>query len=631
MSLTASTKKGNGVEEEGFSSSPMLRELLQQYFGYDRFRPLQEEIMTHVLAKQDAFVLMPTGGGKSLCYQLPALAFSGMTLVISPLIALMKDQVDGLRESGIEAAFLNSSLSFEAAQGIQRQAEQGHIKLLYVAPERIAQPWFQEWIGHLPISLVAVDEAHCISAWGHDFRPEYRQLALLRTLLPRVPFVALTATANEHVRRDIIQQLQLERGKVFCSSFNRPNLTYEVRPKRQAFPQLVALLEERRGASAVIYCVSRKDTERLAEGLQKEGFSAAAYHAGLASEIRARVQERFLRDDGQIIVATIAFGMGIDKPNVRLVVHMDLPKSVEGYYQETGRAGRDGLPSTCVLFYSPGDRFKQDFFIDQLTQEEERDRARRQLMDMIRYCETSACRRAYLLSYFGEVWESLNCNGCDRCLAPVVQQKERDYTDDVKILVRIIERLQGNYGTEHVLAIARGANVKKVRERNHHQLPEYGALRKRTDQELKHLLREGLERGWFMKNGDRYPVLGLGKEAQARLESGERCFLAEFMAEPVVVSTRSTKISPSEEGGSFDHVLFERLRVLRRRLADERKVPAYIIFGDRTLQECARRRPRTKEAFATISGVGQAKLAAFGEIFIGEINRVFAEAQTSSK
>ncbi len=620
-------KKGNGVEEGGPPSSSMLRELLQQYFGYDRFRPLQEEITSHVLAKQDAFVLMPTGGGKSLCYQLPALAFPGMTLVISPLIALMKDQVDGLRESGIEAAFLNSSISFDVAQEIQREVEQGHVKLLYVAPERIAQPWFQQWLRRLSISLVAVDEAHCISAWGHDFRPEYRQLALLRTLLPRVPFIALTATANEQVRRDIIAQLQLEQGKVFCSSFNRPNLTYEVRPKRQSFPQLVALLEAHRGSSIVIYCVSRKDTERLAEGLQKEGFSAAAYHAGLASEIRARVQDRFLRDDVQVIVDTIAFGMGIDKPNVRLVVHMDLPKSVEGYYQETGRAGRDGLPSACVLFYSPGDRFKQDYFIDQLTKEEERDRARRQLMDMIRYSETNACRRAYLLKYFGEVWEQVNCSGCDRCLAPVVTKEERDYTEEIKILVRIVEALQGNYGTEQVLAIARGANVKKVRERNHHQLADYGALSKHTDVELKHLIREGLERGWFVKQGDRYPLLALGKDVPARLEKGERCALAAFIAEPTFAPTRPTRVAASEELGSFDHVLFERLRVLRRRLADERKVPAYIIFGDRTLQECARRRPTTKEAFATVPGVGQAKLVAFGEIFVTEIKNALTEAK----
>lgn len=625
MSLTTAPKKRNGVEEGMIPSSPrMLHELLQTYFGYDRFRPLQEEIMAHVLAKQDAFVLMPTGGGKSLCYQLPALAFPGMTLVISPLIALMKDQVDGLRESGIEAAFLNSSLSFEVARAVQVQAEEGHLKLLYVAPERIAQPWFQSWLRRLQISLLAVDEAHCISAWGHDFRPEYRELAVLRTLLPRVPLVALTATANAQVRQDIVTQLHLEKGKTFCSSFNRPNLTYDVRPKKQAFAQLLALLQERSQAAVVIYCVSRKDTERLAESLQQEGFRAVAYHAGLAPEVRSHIQDRFLRDDAQIIVATIAFGMGIDKPDVRLVVHMDLPKSVEGYYQETGRAGRDGLPSTCVLFYSAGDRFKQDFFIDQLTQEEERERARKQLLEMIRYCEGRTCRRAYLLRYFGEEWKEERCQGCDRCLSPVVTMAERDYTEEMEHLLAIVERLRGSYGVEQVLAIARGAQVKKVRERNHHLLPEFGCLSRMREEELKHVIQEGLEHGWLIKQGDRYPMLAAAPEASSRLKKGERCLLADHVPLPRTTSSASTKSLPLSVDDSFDHVLFERLRTLRRRLADERKVPAYIIFGDRTLQECARRRPQTREAFATISGVGQAKLVAFGELFVNEIRASLA-------
>jgi ATP-dependent DNA helicase RecQ len=609
----------------------MLRELLQQYFGYDRFRPQQEEIMQHVLAKQDAFVLMPTGGGKSLCYQLPALAFPGMTLVISPLIALMKDQVDGLRESGIEAAFLNSSLSFAQAQHIQREAEQGHIKLLYVAPERIAQPWFQAWLQRQQISLIAVDEAHCISAWGHDFRPEYRELALLRTLLPRIPLIALTATANDQVRQDIVSQLKLEAGKTFCSSFNRPNLTYEVRPKKQAMAQLSALLSEYRGSSVVIYCVSRKDTERVAEVLQEQGFRAAAYHAGLEPVKRAQIQDRFLRDDAQIIVATIAFGMGIDKPNVRLVVHLDLPKSVEGYYQETGRAGRDGLSSSCVLFYSPGDRFKQDFFIDQLTKEEERDRARRQLLEMIRYCETRSCRRAHLLRYFGEAWTQTRCDGCDRCRAPQVTVEERDYTKEMQQLIQVIGALQGNYGVEHVLAVARGANVKKVRERNHHQLAEYGCLRHGSEDELRHIVQAGIERGWLDKLGDRYPVLTVTSDAKRRLAQSEKCLLPIFVGEAPIIRPVRTFATNEAVEGLFDHALFEHLRTVRRRLADERKVPAYIIFGDRTLQECARKRPTTKEAFATIPGVGQAKLAAFGELFVAEIKKVLAQGSTSSR
>lgn len=602
----------------------MLQTLLQKYFGYTTFRPLQQEIIEHVAAKKDAFVLMPTGGGKSLCYQLPALAFPGMTLVISPLIALMKDQVDALRENGIEAAYLNSSLSFQEAQRIQQEAEMGHIKLLYVAPERIAQPWFQAWLQRLDISLVAVDEAHCISEWGHDFRPEYRQLAILRTVVPKATFIALTATANERVRHDIVKQLRLEQGRTFCSSFNRPNLTYHIRQKRQSLEQLMEILKGEKGSSVIIYCVSRKDTERVAEALNKNHFKATPYHAGLTTDVRARAQERFIRDDAQIIVATIAFGMGIDKPNVRLVVHMDLPKSVEGYYQETGRAGRDGLPSSCVLFYSAGDRFKQDFFIDQLTDEKEQGRARKQLLDMIGYCETTRCRRAHLLRYFGEVWSEDQCGNCDRCLAPVSTVAKQDYTADVKILLGIVEALRGSYGAEHILDIARGAKVKKILERGHDRVFGYGALKQRGQEELKHILREALEAGWFKKEGDRYPTLMPSIDARVRLDRETACLLPQYIATPSFkAASVATKSSADTE--SFDHVLFDRLRVLRRRLADERHVPAYIIFGDRTLQECARKQPQTKQEFAAISGVGAAKLEAFGDIFLAEITSALAE------
>jgi RecQ family ATP-dependent DNA helicase len=392
------------------------RSLLKQHFGFDAFRPMQEEVVDHVLSGRDAFVVMPTGSGKSLCYQFPALLRPGVTLVVSPLIALMKDQVDALRANGIAAAFVNSSMPREEIQVILEQARRGEWRLLYIAPERLASLPFQEILRRLPIDLIAIDEAHCISEWGHDFRPDYRNLSFLRQLFPTIPWIALTATANPRVQKDVLSQLKLEQGKLFLSSFNRPNLTYVVQPKRSWFESLTRALEETRGSSAIIYCFSRKDTERLAERLRQRGFEASPYHAGLSDEVRRKTQERFIRDACPIIVATIAFGMGIDKPNVRLVAHVDLPRSVEAYYQETGRAGRDGLPSRCLFFYSAGDRWKREFFIRDIGDEAERARARTQLDQMMRYAETKGCRRKFLLEYFGETWPEPSCGACDTCL-----------------------------------------------------------------------------------------------------------------------------------------------------------------------------------------------------------------------
>jgi RecQ family ATP-dependent DNA helicase len=397
-----------------------MRDLLKKYFGYDAFRPLQEEIVAHCVAKKDALVLMPTGGGKSLCYQLPALAFDGMTIVISPLIALMKDQVDALRANGIAAAYLNSTLPPAEAARVEVLAKRGELKLLYLAPERLALPHVRQFLQTLRISLFAIDEAHCISEWGHDFRPDYRNLDLLRVYFPNIPVIALTATANARVRDDIVQHLKLGSGKIFQSSFNRPNLTYRVVPKKKAFDQLLHEVRSRPDQAVIIYCFSRKGTEKIAADLVANGVKAAAYHAGLSPLERSRVQERFIRDQVPVIAATIAFGMGIDKPDVRLVVHMDLPKSVEGYYQETGRAGRDGLPSDCLLFYSAGDRIKHEFFIREMEDLEDRARVRAQLQEMMRYAELRTCRRKYLLGYFGESWPDASCGACDVCVPRVV-------------------------------------------------------------------------------------------------------------------------------------------------------------------------------------------------------------------
>ncbi|MFA5936059.1 MAG: RecQ family ATP-dependent DNA helicase [Patescibacteria group bacterium] len=393
-----------------------MLDLLKKHFGYDAFRPLQQEVVEHCVSGKDALVLMPTGGGKSLCYQLPALKFEGLTVVISPLIALMKDQVDALRANGIAAEFLNSSLPPADVARVEMLAKNGKLKLLYLAPERLAKSGVREFLQSLRISLFAIDEAHCISEWGHDFRPDYRNLDLLRHYFPNIPVIALTATANARVRSDIVSHLKLGGGRIFQSSFNRPNLTYRVVPKKKAFDQLLREVRSRPNEAIIIYCFSRKGTEKVAADLVANGVKAAAYHAGLSATERSRVQERFIRDQIPVIAATIAFGMGIDKPDVRLVVHMDLPKSVEGYYQETGRAGRDGLPSDCLLFYSAGDKIKHEFFIREMEDPEERERVRAQLQEMMRYGELRSCRRKFLLGYFSETWSEQSCGACDVCV-----------------------------------------------------------------------------------------------------------------------------------------------------------------------------------------------------------------------
>lgn len=393
-----------------------MKQLLKKYFGYDEFRPLQEDIINHVIQKKDALVLMPTGGGKSLCYQLPALYFDGFTLIISPLIALMKDQVDGLKLNGISAEFINSSLSASEIINIQNKVRLGEVKILYAAPERLAMPAFQSFLRGLKINLIAIDEAHCISEWGHDFRPDYRNLKQLRTVFPHIPIMALTATATPRVREDIVKQLDLNGAKFFISSFNRPNLTFTVRKKQQQFGKLVQLLNKYPNESVIIYCFSRKDTENLASRLQSEGFKALPYHAGLDKRLRKQTQDQFIKDDVSIIVATIAFGMGIDKSNIRLIVHYTFPKSIEGYYQEIGRAGRDGLPGECVMFYGYFDRFKHEYFIKQISDPSFKHVSQTKLNQIIEYCEKPLCRREYLLNYFGEKYFQTNCGACDKCL-----------------------------------------------------------------------------------------------------------------------------------------------------------------------------------------------------------------------
>ena len=508
--------------------------ILKTHFGFDQFRPLQEEIIGCVMAPRDAFVLMPTGAGKSLCFQLPALKLPGVTLVISPLIALMKDQVDALKADGIPAAFINSSLSRAEIDRIQAKALRGEIKILYAAPERLTTAEFQRFLQKIAVSLIAIDESHCISEWGHDFRPDYRNLKMLRTKFPQVPVMALTATATRKVREDIICQLSLEKAKIFTSSFNRPNLSYAVLPKKNSYGYLINLLREHRDEAAIIYCFSRKDTERLAADLRQEGFKALPYHAGLESEVRRTNQERFIRDEAQIIVATIAFGMGIDKPDVRLVIHYHLPKSIEGYYQETGRAGRDGLPSRCLLFYSPADAMKQQYFIRQIEDGAERKNAYGKLDQMVEYCELATCRRAHLLAYFGEDYHRESCGGCDICFSP---QEDFDATIISQKIMSAIMRTGQRFGMNYIVDVLLGARNKKILEHDHHELSVYGIVDDFCKEDLRSIVNQLVAKQLIVKSGDEYPTLALSPHGQDFLKQRAEMRLPRPKALPEAVST----------------------------------------------------------------------------------------------
>ena len=586
-----------------------MLDLLKKYFGYDDFLPLQEEIIASVIKRRDALVIMPTGGGKSLCYQLPALRFDGLTLVVSPLIALMKDQVDALKSNGVVAAFINSTLSYAEMRRVQALAQQRVLKILYIAPERLALPGFRNFLRTLDVSLVAVDEAHCISEWGHDFRPDYRTLGDLRRSLSHVPFIALTATATERVREDIVAHLDLRDPQKFIASFDRANLEYAVRPKRNTFDALLDLLEKYRGESAIIYCFSRKDTEAVAAGLSDEGFHALPYHAGLEHDVRSQTQEKFIRDEVPIIVATIAFGMGIDKSDIRLIVHYNLPKSLEGYYQETGRAGRDGLPSDCVLFYSDGDKIKHDFFLDQIADETERQNALEKLAQTIAFCELQTCRREYLLNYFGQHWDKENCGGCDVCLAAT---ETFDATIIAQKMLSAVVRTNERFGIGHVSQVLRGANIKRIRELGHDKLSVYGIVDDFSDDDLKEIAGLLIAQELLYKKGREYPTLGVTESGRSFLKNRAQLTLTRRKREEEpTASSRTTR--------DYDRALFDDLRLLRSRIASEQNVPPYIIFSDATLQHMAYYIPQSRENLSRISGVGAVKLAQLGDAFLSAI------------
>ena len=596
---------------------------LKKYFGYEQFRPLQEEIIRDALAGRDVFVLMPTGGGKSLCFQLPALMRDGLTIVVSPLISLMKDQVDALQTSGIPATFLNSTLERQEAIARWRGLHRGDYRMLYVAPERLMLETFLERALNWHIAQIAIDEAHCISEWGHDFRPEYRELKKLRQHLPDAAVMALTATATERVRADIVKQLQLHDPRCYVASFNRPNLTYRVIPKSSPYEQVLAFIRQRPNESGIVYCASRKTTDSLAKKLSADGIKAKPYHAGLESKERATHQELFLRDDARVITATIAFGMGINKPNVRFVVHYDLPKNIESYYQETGRAGRDGLPSECVLLFSASDVVKQKRFIEEKS-EREQQIAHEQLREMVHYAETRECRRATLLRYFGEEFAETPCNGCDNCLTP---RETFDGTVHAQkflsCVYRIREKHGFGFGLNHVVDVLCGADTDPIRQRGHDRLSTYGIGQDLKRSAWQAIGRELLRLGFVAAAPGKFATLQLTQTGLAALRERK----AITLTKPFDVNLAKRRRHRAGEI-ECDEFLFEKLRALRRSIADKRDVPAYIIFSDVSLREMARVYPTTAAEFGQIPGIGKQKQRDFAETFTNAIKVYLANKPT---
>jgi len=595
------------------------QQALQKYFGYSAFRHQQEAIIQHVLNKQDVMALMPTGGGKSLCYQLPAVLLNGLTIVISPLIALMKDQVDSLNVSGIPAAFLNSAQTPEEQRQLVEKLKHNQIKLLYLAPERLfgAENKLVPFLKTLNVVQIAIDEAHCISQWGHDFRPEYLMLAQLKREFPDVPVIALTATADKLTQKDILEKLNLHQPAVFASSFNRANINYTVIPKKNSFKQLTSFLNERGDESGIIYCLSRKSTEDLAADLKDAGFAAEAYHAGLSNELKAKNQEAFLRDDVKIIVATIAFGMGINKSNVRYVVHIDLPKNIEGYYQETGRAGRDGLPSEALLLYSPGDAGKLQHFARIDGNEEQSRIMLNKLNDMVKYCQLQSCRRQYLMHYFDEAFPP-NCGSCDVCLT---EFKRFDGTLIAQKALSAVSRLNERFGVNYVIDFLRGSKNEKIRE-EHKQIKTYGIGVDISKADWQRYIRELITMNYLQVTDDGYPILKLTDQSSLVLKGIQK---VEF------IETQTTEDHHTEAAPPHETELLSRLKNVRRDIAELENVPAYIIVSDATLLEMATYLPQSLDELRLISGFGDIKLARYGRELLQPVQDYSKEKGLESK
>ncbi|MDP2653765.1 MAG: DNA helicase RecQ [Candidatus Omnitrophota bacterium] len=595
------------------------RSILKSVFGFDSFRPLQEDCIFSILEKRDALLLMPTGGGKSLCYQLPALAFDGLTVVVSPLISLMQDQVSQLKDLGVAAGVLNSSLSWDEYRWNAESVRDGTTKILFMAPETLVKDDVLEMLSSVAVDLFAVDEAHCISEWGHDFRPEYRQLSHLRPRFPEAVWLAMTATATERVRQDIVRNLELRDPRIFTGSFNRTNLFYEIIPKINPLAQTLDFLGRFREQSGIIYCFSRQQVETLAVQLQRSGFTALPYHAGLPDDERRRNQEMFIRDDVQVMVATIAFGMGINKPNVRFVIHYDMPRNIESYYQETGRAGRDGLPSHCLLLFGYGDIHKIKYLIEQKSDEDEKRSAQMHLNAMISFAESEDCRRRPLLEYFGERAEKDNCGLCDRCVNP--RTPTFDMTLAAMKFLAVVLRTGQRFGAGHVINVLTGSENEKVLQYEHNETDVFGVGKEFSARQWQFLLRQMVQQKLVLKSDDIYGVLKISSFGMDVLKHKGKI----LGFPPPEENTRSSRPAKARKDAveEYDGQLFERLRRRRKELADAQNVPPYIIFSDKTLIELSQQRPVTREGFANIYGVGAKKLEAYAEEFI----RVIREHQ----
>lgn len=588
---------------------------LREIFGYDRFRPWQEEIIQGVIRGEDAFVLMPTGGGKSLCYQIPALHRPGVGIVISPLISLMKDQVDALKANGLRAACYNSSLKSAEARQVLARLHGNELDLLYVAPERLMSQGFLERLREIEIALFAVDEAHCISQWGHDFRPEYTRLGQLRQLFADVPIIALTATAESHTRRDILQRLGLNRARSYITGFDRPNIRYTVLAKNKPFAQLSFFLKTRRQEAGIIYCLSRKRVDKLAGQLVGAGFKAAPYHAGLSGEERGAVQEAFLRDDLLIIVATVAFGMGIDKSNVRYVVHYDIPKNIESYYQETGRAGRDGLAAEALLLFGYGDIALARGLMEKMKNPEWQRIEQHKLNAMVGFAEATGCRRRILLGYFSEQ-PGQDCGNCDICLDP---PEMLDVTEDARKALSCIYRVGQRFGMGHVIDVLRGSKSDRLLRLGHDRLSTYGIGAGHSREYWSGLLRHLVHCGQVSQDVGDFSVLRLTEASWPLLRGEASCQMGVSRQQPMAPVLGPSRTQSQEQEPAYDPELFERLRRLRKRIADAEGVPPFVVFSDATLAGMAASLPADEEALLQVHGVGKNKLARYGAEFLAEI------------
>lgn len=600
-----------------------LLDIVSRHWGYSSLRPLQEEAMRAALEGRDTLVVMPTGGGKSLCYQAPALLSEHVTVVISPLISLMKDQVDGLRECGVAAGQLNSSQRNDQQREIERDVLDGKIKLLFASPERLAMTSFRDLLRRANVRTFAIDEAHCISHWGHDFRPEYRQLRDLRKTFPGASVHAYTATATPQVRRDIAEQLSLSDPLLLVGDFDRPNLTYRVLPRTDEWQQVLDVVGRHQGEAGIIYCIRRRDVDSLSEKLRRKGINAVGYHAGLSPDERRGAQEKFTTEKCDLVVATVAFGMGIDRSNVRFVLHTGMPKSIEHYQQESGRAGRDGLEAECVLLYSAADAIVWRTMLERGGEGVEPDpawveSAMRHVRDLDRYCSAAACRHSALVEYFGQQYTAENCHGCDICLG------ETENVPDALVIAQkilsCVHRVNQSFGVGHVTSVLRGEDTEKVRDRGHSRLSTFGLLKSSTKHELREWIYQLIAQDFLRQTDDEYPVLRLGARARDAMRGAVEVKLRQPAARKKDRSSpRSSSSSQLDPLQPHDRELFERLRVWRRAEAEHRGVPPYVIFSDKTLRELARVRPTTLHDLRSVYGIGDAKLEAFGSALMTQI------------